>query len=112
MIFSAKTLAQFYGRHTKNLEISNIAETLKLSIDHLPVIQSRIHELEDRKMTSELAEEVEKNISKKIAVQSITPNIPQSQWNVYNNITNVISHDMDQHLRARYQMAAAKVFDL
>ena len=111
MVFG-KVFSRFYGRHTKNLEISNIAETLKQSVDHLPVIQSRIHELEDRVMTPELAEKVEKEIGKKIAMESITPNIPQSQWTVYNNITNHISHSMDQHLRARYQMATAKVFDL
>ena len=36
----------------------------------------------------------------------------QSQWALYNAITHIVSHVIQQRYRARYQMATAKVFGL
>jgi hypothetical protein len=111
MVFG-QILSRFYGRHTKNLEITNVADNLRTAIDHLPAIQNRIRELEFSPVTPKLVESVEQNIGKTIAKQVFVDDQPLSAWQAYNRITHIVSHDLDQPLRARYQQNVAKVFEL
>jgi hypothetical protein len=111
MVFG-KVLNQFYGRHTKNFDLGNISSSIRKTVEELPAIQNRIRELEYSPVTPDLQESVEAHLGKTIARKVLETDRPLSQWELYNNITHIISHDMEQHLRARYQQQVAKVFAL
>lgn len=110
MVFG-KVLAKFYHRHTSGFQMHNLRNTLTQTYDAIPFIQSRIKQLEEMEVTEAVQMQVSKELGKTIASQVITSQM-QSQWELYNAITYIISHAIEQRHRARYQMACAKVFSL
>ena len=57
-------------------------------------------------------EDVEKEVGKRMAKEVLPTADMLSQWQLYNALTNIISHSIEQRLRARYQMAVSRVFQL
>ncbi len=107
-----KVLSQFYGRHTQGFQISNLRKTLTETYDMIPTIQNRIDELRSMPVTGKLKEDVEKEVGKRMAKEVLPTADMLSQWQLYNALTNIISHSIEQRLRARYQMAVSRVFQL
>ena len=110
MVFG-KLLAKFYHRHTKGFQIENLKESLVEAYEALPQIQERIQQLEALPVTDSIKEMVEKNLGKKIAHDVLSDGL-MSQYQLYDAITYIISHGIEQRLRARYQMALSKIFGL
>ena len=112
MVFG-KSIAKAYHRHTSGFEIGKISDSLSEVTDLMPGIQTRINELIQTDPDDALYEDIEKQLGKRMLkqVHESTENYT-SQWDVLNAITYIISHVMDQRLRARYQLAASKVFAL
>jgi hypothetical protein len=107
-----KVLSQFYGRHTQGFQIANLRETLTATYDMIPAIQHRIDELRSMPVTDQVKVDLEKEVGKRMA-KEVLPNADMlSQWQLYNALTHVISHSIEQRLRARYQMAVSRVFQL
>lgn len=110
MVFG-KVLGKFYHRHTNGFAIRDLRRTLTRTYDMIPAIENRIRELDARPVTPELEEKVRKELGKTLAKKVLSP-VEVSQWQLYNAITLIVSHAIQQRHRARYQMAAAKVFQL
>ncbi|TFB10210.1 DUF932 domain-containing protein [Candidatus Marinimicrobia bacterium MT.SAG.2] len=106
-----KILAQTYSRHTKGFKIANLKQSLTETYDRIPAIQNRIKHLESAPVTADLMDRVENQVGKKLSKTVFEQN-PETQWQMYNALTNYISHIMDQRFRARYQLAIAHAFQL
>ena len=113
MIFG-DVMAKMYHRHTRGFELSQLSEKLDEAIETFPVINHRIRQLERTPVDAELVDRVEKHISKRLAQQVIEEQELDSisQWKLFNKLTYFVSHDLEQHKRARYQQQIAKVFAL
>jgi hypothetical protein len=113
MIFG-DILAKVYNRHTKNFSFESLQDKLDKAKGHFPEIQHRIRVLESLPVTKELVMSVSENISKRLAEKVIAEEEIRkiSQWELFNRLTNHISHEMDQPLRAKYQENVSKVFRL
>jgi hypothetical protein len=110
MVFG-KVLGQFYKKHTKGFQIGDLKKEISFVYDYLPRIENRIKQLDSRPVTDGIKENVEKELGKKVA-KDVLNRSHESQWQLYNAITHMISHVIQQRYRARYQLATAKVFGL
>jgi len=110
MVFG-KMLGQFYSRHTSGFAIEEMEKALLGAYEKIPEIQAKIQELESKSVTRKIREAVKKELGKKMAEQVLVRQ-RISQWQLLNLITHIISHTMEQRLRARYQIATARIFGL
>ncbi|MCP4583790.1 MAG: DUF932 domain-containing protein [candidate division Zixibacteria bacterium] len=110
MVFG-KVLGQFYKKHTKGFQIGDLKKEISAVYDCLPKIENRIKQLDSRPVTDGIRENVQKELGKKVS-QEVLDRSHQSQWALYNAITHLVSHVIQQRYRSRYQIAAAKVFGL
>lgn len=113
MVFGT-ILSRYYSRHTSGFSIDDLVEKLEEAKEYFPEIQERIHRLENLPVTEVLMEKVSDTISKRLAEQVIEEHEigRLRQWELFNRLTNHISHDMDPRLQARYQQNVSKVFAL
>ena len=107
-----KVLSQFYGKHTQGFQITNLRKALTETYDMIPTIQHRIDELQSMPVTDQIKEDLEKEVGKRMAKEALPNAEMLSQWQLYNVLTHIISHNVEMRLRARYQMAVSKVFQL
>lgn len=110
MVFG-KVLSKFYHRHTKGFQLKNIQQALSRTYDNIPFIQQRIHHLSQMPVTQDTLQDIERKLGKRMH-QAVQIHTSESQWYLYNAITYLISHAIDQRQRARYQQACANVFNL
>jgi hypothetical protein len=112
MVFG-KSIAKAYHRHTSGFELGKISDSLSEITELMPSIQSRINVLIGTDPDEDLYESIEKQLGKRMLkqVHENTHDHP-SKWDVLNAITYIISHVMDQRMRARYQLATSRVFAL
>ena len=110
MVFG-KILSRYYAKHTKGFKIGNLQASLSATYDQIPAIQYRIKQLESAPITVELMDQVENRVGKKLAKNVFEQN-PETQWMLYNGLTNFISHVIQQRHRARYQQEVSRIFDL
>jgi hypothetical protein len=109
-----QVLSKYYSRHTSGFSFENLSQKLEETREYFPVIQNRIHRLEQMRVDETLVEKVSDQISKRLAEQVIAEHeIGRiTQWQLYNRITNYISHELEPRLQARYQQNVSKVFAL
>jgi len=112
MVFG-KAIGQYYGRHSKNLSVIHLKESLKNTYDKIPVIQERIKILDEiaakeHKIMTKIPE-FGKGIENYVGTANIDS---MSLWQLYNVITYYISHYINLDQRAKYQIKASKVFEL
>ena len=110
MVFGT-VLGKFYAKHTKGFRIGNLKDSLTATYDQIPAIQNRIKQLETSSVTQELKNLVEKGVGKKLS-KTVFEQRPLTQWQLYNGLTNYISHVMEQRHRSRYQQAISRIFAL
>ncbi len=110
MVFG-KVLSKFYHRHTKGFELRNIHQAVSRTYDSIPYIQQRIHQLDQMPVTNETMQDIERKLGKRVH-KAVQVHSNDSQWQLYNTLTYMISHAIDQRQRARYQQATAAVFNL
>lgn len=107
-------LSSFYSKHTSGFTFEGLGAKLEEAQQFFPEIQERIHRLEHLPVTEVLMEKVSDTISKRLAEQVIEEHEigRLRQWELYNRLTNHISHELDPRLQARYQQNVSKVFAL
>ena len=110
MVFG-KILSKYYRKHTKGFKIGNLKDALSATYDQIPAIQARIKELESTPVTQELMNRVEKGVGKKLS-KRVFDQRPLTEYQMYNALTNYISHVVEQRHRARYQQSVSRVFAL
>jgi len=112
MVFG-KSIAKAYHRHTSGFQLGKISDSLSEVTELMPGIQARINDLIRSEPDDALYESIEKQLGKRMLKQ-VHENSQEhmSQWDVLNAITFIISHTIDQRMRARYQLATSQVFAL
>lgn len=110
-------LSSFYSKHTSGFNFEGLGTKLEEAKEYFPEIQERIHRLEHLPVTDVLMEKVSEKISKRLAEQVIEEHELNrvsncTQWELFNRITNHISHDMEPRLQGKYQLSVSKVFAL
>jgi len=112
MVFG-KSIAKAYHRHTSGFQLDKISDSLSEVTELMPGIQARINNLIRSEPDDALYESIEKQLGKRMLKQvHESTQVYQSQWDVLNAITFIISHTIDQRMRARYQLATSQVFAL
>ena len=110
-----KVLAKFYGKHTKGFNIKNLKQALEDTYKLIPDIQDRIEVLNSLEVNESFENELKDSLGVKMHKQILWENNQQpldtlTQLQLYNLVTNVISHKVRQELQARYQFAVSKLF--
>ena len=113
-LIAGKLMDSFYSKHTSGFRMDDLGEQLDRVSDFLPTIQHRIDELQILPVTPQLEEAVQTHLGKRLAKQVLDQEqeIKESQWDLLNKCTHIISHDLDQPLRFRYQKAVSQVFGI
>ena len=108
-----EVLGKFYRKHTAGFQITNLRETLDKAIQRVPVLQHRIHLLEELEMNSQTYLTVEEKMGATVK-KYVDENLPSqaSMWTLYNLLTYYVSHEVEKRLRAGYQMKISKMFNL
>lgn len=113
MVFG-EVLGSFYGRHTKGFTFENIDQQFHQVTAKVNDIQEQINHLRNADLDEDIMEKLQQELGKR-RLQSIinTDMVPQkSQWELLNDITYYISHDVEKPKRADFQMKVSKVFAL
>lgn len=109
-------LSKFYGKHTQGISLDNIKEQIENTYQSLPVIQHRIEQLQNTKVDKVLRQSIESKLGKKaykyVEEQENEIKKAQNQWILYNLLTYHISHNLEQRMRAQYQLEVSKLFKL
>ena len=105
-------LSSFCFKHTSGFTFEGLGTRLEEAQQFFPEIQERIHRLEHLPVTEALMEKVSEKISKRLAEQVIEEHEigRLRQWELFNRLTNHISHDMEPRLQSRYQESVSKLF--
>lgn len=113
MIFG-KVLGSFYGRHTKGFTFENVDQQFHQVTAKVNDIQKQIDHLRNTALDQALMDAVQEELGKRRLKSIIkTDKVPQkSQWDLLNDITYYISHDIEKPKRADFQMKVSKVFEL
>lgn len=110
-MIAGKEINQSYHRHTKNIDTIHIQSQLNSISDFMPKLKNRITKLENESIQDYQKEQIEKRLGKEI-FEAVDANGTMSKWQAYNVITYIISHSIAQHLRTKYLMQTAKIFNI
>jgi hypothetical protein len=107
-------LGKYYARHTKGFEAQNIQKQFDDVSGRIQVIGERISQLDQLPVDKELMQQVQKVLGKRrLAEIACTDTLPDvSQWELYNRITWLVSHQVDKPARAELQLKTSQVFSL
>ena len=111
MVFG-RVLAKYYHKHTKGIPLNNLKAQIESTYKQIPVISERIQILQNLNVSKSLNESVEKYLGKRISKYVKEQKKAENAWILYNYLTYYISHEIDQRLRAAYQMRVSKMFQL
>lgn len=109
MVFG-KTLSKFYSRHTSGFNLKDLIQRVHKTYDRIPVIQDRINILQNINITKTLNEAIEKQLGKNVIEHIQEQPAAENQWVLYNIITWYISHVVEHHMRAAYQLSLSNLF--
>jgi regulator of replication initiation timing len=112
-----EVLSKFYGKHTSGINISNIREQVESTYEKIPVIKHRIEQLLNEKVTDAIRLSIENKLGKKVMKFVEEQEDERNQkaknlWVLYNFLTYFISHNIQQRLRAQYQLEVSRLFKL
>ena len=107
-----KVLAKYYHKHTKGIPLNNLKAQIEETYNQIPVISERIQILQNLNVSKSLTESVEKNLGQRISKYVKEQKKPENVWILYNYLTWYISHNIEQRLRAAYQMKVSRMFAL
>ncbi len=107
-------MGTFYSRHTQGFTFKNINTQFDRATDKISDVHERITHLRNTPVSENLMEELQKSLGKKrLAEITQTDRVPDSsQWQLFNNITYYISHEVDKPKRGDLQLGVSKVFAL
>src|SRR5690625_313167 len=107
-------LGSFYARHTQGFSFENISQQFLQATDRMKDLEQRILHYESLTVDEPLMAEVQKALGKRrlkeiVGMESVPD---QSHWQLLNDITYYISHNVEKERRADLQMKVSKVFAL
>ena len=107
-------MGTFYSRHTQGFEFKNIQNQFDRALEKIDKVQSRINHLRNIPANESLIEELQKTLGKKRLAEILqTDRVPDaSQWQLMNDITYFISHQVEKPKRGDLQLGVSKVFEL
>jgi len=107
-------LGSFYARHTQGFSFENFYEEFGNASDKISDVQQQILLLQAKPVEQELMEELQKALGKRRMQEIVnTDKVPdKSQWDLLNDITYYISHDVVKAKRADLQIKLSKVYNL
>jgi hypothetical protein len=111
MVFG-KILAKYYHKHTKGIPLNNLKAQIEATYEQIPIISERIQILQNLNVNKSLNESVEKYLGKRVSKYVKEQKKAENAWILYNYLTYYISHEIDQRLRAAYQMRVSRMFQL
>ncbi|MCE1168220.1 MAG: DUF945 domain-containing protein [Sphingobacteriia bacterium] len=111
MVFG-QLLAKYYAKHTSGLSLDHLKQQVEQSYENIPVIQNKIEALQNDSVNKALTEAVEKRLGKGVVKYVNEQPIAADQWQLYNQITHFISHEVQKPQRAAYQLQVSKIFAL
>jgi hypothetical protein len=111
MVFG-QVLAKYYAKHTSGVCLDNLKQQIEQSYESIPVIRNKIEMLQNQDINKALTEAVERKLGKGVVRYVNEQPIAENQWDLYNQLTHYISHDVDKRMRAGYQMQVSKLFQL
>lgn len=113
MVFG-KIMAKFYARHTKTIteKVEGLQTLISETYKFIPVIKERVEILKNL----QVGDLVEKSVKKEFGVKAYdyvkAHKAINNQYALMNVLTYYISHVVQMHMRANYQMRVSKLFDL
>ena len=107
-------LGSFYSRHTQGFEFKNIHNQFDRALEKIDKVQSRINHLRNIPASESLIENLQKTLGKKRLAEILqTDRVPDaSQWQLMNDITYFISHQVEKPKRGDLQLGLSKVFEM
>ncbi len=113
MIFG-DVMGSVYARHTSGFSFDGLEQQFTNLGDKIEQVQARINYLKSSCINDKLMESLQESLGKR-RLEEITNTdriLLQSQWDLLNDITYFISHDIEKPKRADLQMKTSKVFQL
>ena len=107
-----EVLSRYYAKHTSGIVISNLKEQIEDTYDQIPLIKERISILQDIETLGDYEEKIPKVFGKGVADYVDEQPKAANAWLLYNQLTHYISHEVQQRMRASYQMKVSKMFQL
>lgn len=107
-------LGSFYGKHTQGFTFENIYKQFGDASDKIQSVQQTIKSMENRAVDEQIMDQLQKALGKR-RLQEITTTdrIPdQSQWELLNDVTYFISHDVAKPKRGDLQLKVSKALAL
>ena len=103
-------LGSFYGRHTHGFSFEDIYKHFGDASDRIQSVQKTIINMESRKVDEPTMDKLQKALGKRRLQDIIsTDRIPdKSQWELLNDITYYISHDVAKSKRGDLQLKVSK----
>ncbi len=113
MVFG-NLLGSFYSRHTKGFDFEDIYTHFGKASDNIHEVQHRINHMQEIPVDQELMDDLQRVLGKRRMQDIIhTDRVPEkSQWDLLNDITYYISHDVEVEKRAKLQLGISKVLAL
>ena len=113
MIFGS-VLGSLYARHTSGFSFDKLEEQFLGITNKISEVQTRIDQLKSRELEEAFMKELQKALGKKRLEAIVsTDRLPdKSQWELLNDITYYISHEIPKYKRAGLQLKTSKVFEL
>jgi hypothetical protein len=107
-------LGKIYARHTKGFQPELVHRQFENVADNIQRVEQRILELDSMPVDTALMEKVQQALGKRRLEEIVaTDTLPDmSQWDLYNRITWLVSHNVDKPARADLQLRASQVFAL
>lgn len=107
-------LGSLYARHTKGFCFENFYDEFGNASDRIHEVQQRISTLESLPVNETLMEGLQKHLGKRRMEEiTNTDRLPdKSQWDLLNDITYYISHEVEKPRRADLQLKVSKVLSL
>lgn len=113
MIFG-KVMGSLYARHTSGFNFDSLEKQFANLSYKIEQVQARINYLKSTGLEENFMKELQESLGKK-RLEEITNTdtiLHQSQWDLLNDITYYISHDVAKPKRADLQLKTSKVFQL
>ena len=98
--------------NTSGIIVDNLIEQVEATYKQILVIKQRIEILQNFEPTEVLTEQITKQLGRGISDYVEVQEAPLNQWKLYNYLTYYISHNIEQRMRAQYQMKVSRLFEL
>ena len=107
-------MGSLYARHTSGFSLDALEQQFSNVGYKIEQVQARINYLKSSGIDDSLMDDLQESLGKRRLKEIINTDqvLHKSQWDLLNDITYFISHDVEKPKRADLQMKTSKVFSL